>query len=215
MILKKESDRRRSLAFDPEAVIRIRYVIGPQHRTCIAKSASLIPIFRVHSCDKLISSHRLGLGLEGGYSTKTPTHATRRMVCGAELFVQNNTFPKVHAKICRCIKSFNFIKYHNNDFTPHLPNLSHPTFQRWTQQRGGLYSTVGISHSPRSWNVLNALCSGITLVWSITHCGMSGVAAGLNGFSTAMRTPSSIRFILHRWSVKSYNWRHRCWLITS
>lgn len=131
MILKKEIDcRRRSLAFDPKAVIWIRYVIGPQHCTGIAKSASLIPIF---PCDRLISSHRLELGLEGDYSTKTPTHATkfhRRMVCGAELFVQNNTFAKVHAKMCRCIKSFNFIKYHNNDFTPHLPNLSHPKFRR-------------------------------------------------------------------------------------
>lgn len=29
---------------------------------------------------------------------------------------------------------------------------------------------------------LNALCSGLTLVLSIMHCGFSGVAAGLNGF---------------------------------
>jgi len=91
--------------------------IGASTPHCIAKSASLISIF--HSCDRVISSHRLGLGLEGDYSTKTPTHGTKfhRMVGSAELFVQNNTFAKVRAKMCRCIKSFfNFIKYHDNDF---------------------------------------------------------------------------------------------------
>ena len=130
MILKKESDRRRSLAFDPEAVIGIRYVIGPQHRTCIAKSASLIPIFRVHSCDKLISSHRLGLGLEGDYSTKTPTHATRRMVCRAirpEQYISQGA--------CQDMPVYKILQFHqvsqqrfyppsSKPFSPNIPKMN-------------------------------------------------------------------------------------------
>lgn len=47
------------------------------------------------------------------------------------------------------------------------------------------------------------------------HFGFSVVAATLNGFSKAMRMPSSVRIILHHWYAKSYNGRYRCWLITS